>query len=300
MHLPTSVPGVVDVELLRGVDAAPDALPCLLIEAPHGATERSHYDALAERMASPLPADLHAFFHLNTDVGSWEVGRRVAERVVAADPTAVVVVLRCLIPRTLVDVNRTLAAHATDLTTGGLTAALPPYVTDRRDHHLLIELHRAYTTAAEQAYASICPSGGRALIQHTYGPVSLGIPRVDADIVTNLRAAHEPEVYATWPVRPEVDLITVDETGRDMAPPGAAATLQRAYTELGVEVVIGGSYTLHPSTMGRVWCERFPGQVLTLEIRRDLLVEQWLWDQPMVVRPDAVDRFAAPLAALLG
>ena len=68
--------GVVDVEIVRGARARPDAPPDLLVEVPHGADRRAHYDALRARLRGDLPADLHAFFHVNTDVGAWQLGRR--------------------------------------------------------------------------------------------------------------------------------------------------------------------------------------------------------------------------------
>ena len=117
------IEGVADVEVLRGVAADPDASPDLLVEVPHGADRRAHYDALRARLAGPLPEDLHVFFHANTDLGAWHYGRRVAERVVEADPTKVALVIRCLLPRTFVDTNRVIEA-VDELATGGMTAAI--------------------------------------------------------------------------------------------------------------------------------------------------------------------------------
>jgi hypothetical protein len=292
-----SIPDVAHVELIRGADA--QGPPTVLIEAPHGATRREHFDVLAARMCGPLPRDLHEFFHLNTDVGSWEVGRRVAQRVVALEPTATVLVIRCLVPRTLIDTNRVVGADGGDLKAGGLTTALPPYVRDGDDHATLLGLHRAYTSLVERAYATVCGAGGLALVQHTYGPVTLGIDAIDDDIVHNLRAAHAPDVVGSWPLRAQVDLITRDAAGVELAPAGAADALVDAYADLGVEVVVGGTYYLHESTMGALWSARYPGRVLCLEIRRDLLVREWVWNAEMEVDPDAVDRFAGPLADVL-
>src|SRR5690606_36693325 len=75
MTLPSSIEGVVTVELLRGAEAPPAAVPDLLVEVPHGADLRAHYDALRARLVGELPADLHCFFHINTDVGAWAYGR---------------------------------------------------------------------------------------------------------------------------------------------------------------------------------------------------------------------------------
>src|SRR5689334_15142655 len=94
-----SIEGVADVERIDGARAG-TGRPALLVEVPHGADRRAHYDALRARMVGALPDDLHVFFHVNTDVGAWQYGRRVAERVVAARPELSAVVVRCLIPRT--------------------------------------------------------------------------------------------------------------------------------------------------------------------------------------------------------
>src|SRR2546423_12804549 len=85
-----SIPGVADVELLG---AGPTML---LVEVPHGADRRAHYDDLRARLGGDLPADLHAFFHVNTDVGAGQYGRRAAERVVAALPRSSAPVCPCL------------------------------------------------------------------------------------------------------------------------------------------------------------------------------------------------------------
>ena len=61
-----SVPGVCEV--LRW--GSPDEPASLLVEVPHGATERRHYDALANRLEGTLPSRLEQFFHVNTDFGA--------------------------------------------------------------------------------------------------------------------------------------------------------------------------------------------------------------------------------------
>jgi hypothetical protein len=65
-----SIPEIVDVEVLRGRDAGHDDVPAFLVEVPHGADERRHYDRLRSRLQGALPDELHAFFHINTDVGA--------------------------------------------------------------------------------------------------------------------------------------------------------------------------------------------------------------------------------------
>lgn len=297
---PVSIPNLLDVRVLRGPAAAEDAPPRLLVEAPHGATRRADYDVHAARMRGPLPDDLHVFFHVNTDVGSWEYGVRTAERLIAADPTLVVWAIRSLVPRTLVDCNRFVDAPAGDLTRGGLTAGIPSYVTDPADRAALLDLHARYVAVVEAAVDAVGGAGGLVLIPHTYGPVTLGIPHVDASIVEKLRAAHEPETYATWPVRPEIDVLTRDLAGRSWCPDGLEADLIAGFADAGYTAVTNHTYQLHPATLGHRWSTRWPRQVATLEVRRDLLVPAWRPFDEMDVDDGAVDRIAAVLANALG
>ncbi|AKF03884.1 hypothetical protein [Sandaracinus amylolyticus] len=290
-----SLDGVAHVERLDGPRADHDAPPALLVEVPHGADRRAHYDALRARMRGALPEDLHVFFHVNTDVGAWEYGRRVAERVIAARPERSALLVRCLIPRTFVDTNR-LEDAAESLATGGMTAGVAPYVRDASDIALLLELHRAYVAVIDRAYEHVCGAGGFALTPHTYGPRTMGIAKIDDDIVHALRAAHEPDAWARWPVRPEIDLITRTPQGELLAPEGMPEALVTAYRALGHEAVEGGAYTLHPSTQAHRFATRHRGQVLCLEIRRDLLVERYEPFDEMRVVSERADRFAAPIA----
>ncbi len=78
-----------------------------------------------------------------------------------------------------------------------------------------------------------------------------------------------------------------------------AEELIERFRALGVEAVENGTYALHESTQAFRWSSRFPGQVLCLEVRRDLLVERYTPFEEMRVRPDAADRIAAPIASAI-
>jgi hypothetical protein len=293
--MPSSIEGVAHVERIDGARADHAAPPCLLIEVPHGADRRADYDALRSRLSGDLPEDLHVFFHVNTDVGAWHYGRRVAERVIEARPERSALIVRSKIPRTFVDVNR-LEDASEDLGKSGMTAGVAPYVKDPRDIALLLELHRKYVSLCEGAFDLVCGSGGFALTPHTYGPRTMGIPTIDHTIVELLRRAHEPEAWASWPVRPEIDVITRTADGVLMAPEGMSERVLEAYRELGYEAVENKTYHMHPSTQGWRWAERHPGQVFALEVRRDLLVREYTPFDEMEVLPDRADRVAGPLA----
>lgn len=293
-----SIEGVAHVEHVLGASADPSAPPDLLVEVPHGADRRADYDALRSRLVGDLPDDLHVFFHVNTDVGAWDYGRRVAEQVLGSDPSRSALLVRCLVPRTFVDTNR-LEDAGENLHSAGLTAGVAPYVRDPRDIALLLELHRTYVRLAERAYELVCGSGGFALTPHTYGPRTMGIERIDDGIVGALRRAHEPDAWETWPVRAEIDLITRTADGTRYAPPGIVEELIAAYAAIDLHAIEGGTYTLHPSTQTWRWSSRFPESVLCLEVRRDLLVERYTPFEEMRVRADAADRIAAPLAGAI-
>lgn len=296
---PTVHEGVALVEILRGPEADPAASPGLLVEVPHGADERAHYDALRSRLVGDLPEDLHAFFHVNTDIGAWQYGRRVAERLIAERPSLCALVVRSLIPRTFIDCNR-LEDTQEALGVGGLTAGIPSYVEHPDDRALLVGLHRRYVQIIEDAYAEVCDAGGFALTPHTYGPYELPIARVDRDIVKALRECHRPEVISTLRVRPEVDLLTRGKDGIRYAPEGMVDDLVAGFRDVGLSATEGAAYTLQPGSQTWRFVTHYPEQFLCLEIRRDLLVKEYRGLEAMTIDEAAIERVAAPLVGAIG
>jgi hypothetical protein len=131
---------------------------------------------------------------------------------------------------------------------------------------------------------------------HTYGPRTLGIEKIDESIVAALRAAHAPGTYESWPLRPEVDLITRTADGTLHAAASVAQAVAAAYRALGLEVAENKTYAMHPSTQGLRWALRCPGRTFCLEVRRDLLCPGWTWNEENEVSDAAAERFAAPIA----
>jgi len=291
------LPGVAQVELLRG--AAAQGPPRLLIEVPHGADRRAHYDALLARLRGPLPPDLAAFFHVNTDVGAWDLGRALAQRVTALDPAASVALIRCLLPRTFVDTNRRLDVAPGALSQGGMTAGVPSYVRDPADRALLSGLHADYVGLVDAAVAQVCQAGGAVLSPHSYAPRSVDIDGIDDDIAAVLRAAWAPEQRERWPLRPAVDLISTTAQGRNLGPVGVFAALRAALAPLGIEVADNATYHMHPATQGYRYALAWPGRVLCFELRRDLLVQRWEPFQEMAVDAVAIGRLATALAPVV-
>ena len=264
------------------------------MEVPHGADRRAHYDALRARMVGALPPQLELFFHANTDMGAWQLGRRVAERLVAARAQLSALVVRCLIPRTFIDTNR-LEDAPERLAEGGLTAGIPPYVRDETDRALLRGLHRRYVELIEAAYEGVCGAGGFALSPHTYGPRSMGIPTIDDEIAARLRDAYAPGTWEGWPLRAEVDLLTRDAERRCHAPAGMEEALIAGYARVGLEAQVCSTYVLAPQTQTWRWVERYAERMLCLEVRRDLLVDAFDLFAELTPSDALVERAATPL-----
>ncbi len=294
-----SIPEIVDVEVLRGRDAGHDDVPAFLVEVPHGADERRHYDRLRSRLQGALPDELHAFFHINTDVGAWAYGRRVAERLVALQTTRSAVVVRSLIPRTFIDCNRPATKAGGDLAQGGLSAGIPSYVRDERDVVLLTDLHRQYVDVAGAAFAAVCGGGGLALVPHTYGPRSLGIKAVDDDSVKKLKWAGAPERESSWPLRADVDLLTRDGQKNELSPPGMEHTLLGAFVAAGFSTKANDTYYVHESSLAYTWSTTYPGQLICLEVRRDVLVPQWRPFEETFAAAEKTERVADVLVPVL-
>ncbi len=314
---PDSIEGVCEVTETRGPGVPAGRVPHLLIELPHGATRESHYHALRRRLRSELPADLIDFFFVNTDVGSPECARELARML--ADPAACeeltellrgpgdrdaarmrprsVTILRSLVPRTFIDCNRALDGENPGA--AGLTPVLPEYITHPDDVALLTSLHRRYHEAARQAYARVCGSGGVALTLHTYAPRTVGITRVDGDIVRALHEAYEPERHERWPLRPEVDVISGTTDGTRPAPAETVRRIRELYARIGIDAGDSESYRLDPSTMGYRYSTAWPGRVVCVEIRRDLLAEPFDPFAEMTIGERKTRRMALPLAAAL-
>lgn len=291
-----SIPGVVDVELVRGTAATSDRID-LLIEIPHGATRTADYDAVAAQLTSPLPDSLVDFFHVNTDAGAPELGSAIAQRFVEAHPTRTAVVLRCRIPRTFIDCNRQIDASPEDFKAGKVSPGLMPWITTPEDRALLRGLFERYVGAVKAA-TGMLSTGGALLLLHTYAPRTVDV-EVDADIVKNLRAAYQPDKEPTWPMRPELDVISKGTDGHDFAPTAVVAALRDTTREQGIAIGDSATYPLHPSTQAWNHVMAHPGRTLCLEVRRDLLADPFEPFAQMRIAPEKVARLAAPIESAM-
>jgi len=294
-----SIPDVADVAHVRGAKAG-DAAPRLLVEVPHGATRAAHFEKLRAALKGPFPDGLADFFFVNTDVGAPEVATRLAERFVAARPTASALVVRCLVPRTFIDCNRVIdaATQPAASAAGQMTPGVAEYVRDADDLRLLFARYAAYRGLVERAVDLVCGAGGVAVMAHTYAPRSIDVP-VDSKIVERLRAEYRPEAIAKWPLRAEVDLIANAPDGELLASPEIVAKTRAAFEREGFVVAQNGAYSLHPASLAARFAARWKGRTLCIEMRRDLLVRAFTPFQEMDVDPAKADRMAAALESAL-
>lgn len=287
---------VLDDRTIAGSQADPQRPADWVFEIPHGATRRAEYEALAARLNGPLLDGLIDFFFVNTDAGAPELSLGLAERLVEARPTLKVRILRARVPRTFIDFNRIIDLDPAQYKAGGVTPGVAPYITDPSDLALLRGLYRIYAERTAAVIDEVCEAGGAALMLHTYAPRSVDVS-VDAEIVRSLRRAYEPDVVHTWPLRPEVDLISRDLEGHLMASASRVEAVLAALGAAGLEGAVSQTYPMHPSTLAWRHAARFPEQTLCVEVRRDLLADPFTPFDEMKIGAARVARIASALAA---
>lgn len=292
----TTIDGICEVLWAPPAGSAHSASePTLLIEIPHGATRTSDYVDLRLRLAGPLPHELEHFFYVNTDIGAPECAEYIADRLAALGFG--VLILRCCVPRTFIDCNRVVAGVPGAMI-DGMTPARASYIREPLDAALLEDLHRRYHALVERAYARVCGRGGLGLQLHSYAPRSIGVDKVDDDIVSALHAAYEPALYATWPERPAVDLICAGPEGL-LADPALIADLRARYAAIDIGAEENATYRLHPATMGYQYARSYPAQVLCVELNRGLLANPFVPFGESPIDPGSVARLSQPIADAL-
>lgn len=297
---PRSIPRVCDVTVLRGRKSPASAPPDVLFEIPHGATRTEDFASLRAELVGRYPDRLEDFFHVNTDVGAPEVAARAAVLLMELDPRRAAVVVISRIPRTFIDCNRMIAADtaAAPSAPGDVTPGLMPWMTDRADRELVLDRYGRYRALVAGLTEEVLDRGGVAIQVHTYAPRSIDVP-VDLRIVETLHAQYVPAALARWPLRPEIDLITLAPDGRRLAAPRLAQELRAGYEAQGIGVADGEAYNLHPQTVAGHVAARYPGRTLCYEMRRDLLVDEFIPFAEKRVDPAKVERHAAILAGAI-
>ena len=288
----SSIPGILDVTIVRGAQAAPEAALDLVIEIPHGATTTADFTRLAAQLTSPLPDGLIDFFHVNTDAGAPELAIAVTAQFVAEAPGRSVAILRCRVPRTFIDCNRRIEASASEFKAGKVTPGLMPWITTPEDRALLRAAYDRYVGAVREATAQL-GADGALLLLHTYAPRTVDV-EVDDQIVVNLRRAYEPAREPTWPLRPEVDLIGREIDGTSRLPVAVADAMRSELAAVGITLADSATYPLHPSTLAYDHVRAHPGRALCVEVRRDLLADPFDPFVEMTIGAAKVARLTGP------
>jgi len=288
-----------DIELIAGRDADREAVPDVFIELPHGATETAHLEAAKVLTRNYPSARYDLFFRANTDQGSPEYGRRLAELLTdpGLDPLGArrkVLILRSTMPRTILDVNR-LWARSEDAVAAGLTRGLAAFVTEPEEVARFEAIWHTYDAQARRGYALVCGNGGFAFNLHTYAPITVA-PVVGEPIVDTLQRAYAPENVDGYPKRPIVQLITADRDGPRLAPTGLIERLVSAYAAIGVSAVENEPFVLHPSTSAWAHAARHPNQTITIEISRAELARTFDPFTIMDIDAGSVERMTVPIA----
>ena len=304
-----SVEGICDVfRFTSGAPLSDPPVP-LFIELPHGATELKHLHDLKPRVRQYTDDRYDDFFMVNTDQGSPEYAfylagaltdptlvDRLGDRLNAAQRSRLreiqhrldIVVLRSLLPRTIVDVNRQWVIDESVRKAANLTGTTASFIDDEADLTMLHELYDAYQQQARRGYAFACENGGFAFNLHTYAPISVSLVEGEY-IVDTLHRAYRPEQFATYAYRPAVELITTPPDGSILAPPRLVEWVLAAYRAQDIEITCDDPYPLHPAATGYHHCERYPHRILSMEIRRDLLAESF---EPFAIWPVSPTKLA--------
>jgi hypothetical protein len=227
---------------------------------------------------------------VNTDAGAPELGLAIAKRFVEVEPARSALVLRCRIPRTFIDCNRRIDAAPEDFKAGKVTPGLMPWITTDADRELLRGLYDRYVGAVRDAVRE----ASAVLLLHTYAPRTVDV-EVDANIGPNLRRAYQPDVEPTWPLRPEIDVISRGVDGTDYAPTAVVAALREQLPG----VADSATYPLHPSTLAWDHVMALPGRALCVEVRRDLLADPFEPFVQMKIGTEKVDRLVEPFVRAL-
>jgi hypothetical protein len=313
MKLPESVEGVCEVTVYPGEAEGSGLMKqkpgeaegsglmkerWLLIEVPHGATRKSDYDAVVTRLKSKLPEQLEHFFFVNTDIGAPEGAAWLGKTLSAQGIN--VVVIRCLMPRTFIDTNRVIVPLQDGKVVDGLTPAVPGYIDSAEDAKWLTAQHARYHQAVNAAYQEVCRGAdGLALQLHSYSPRSVSIEKTDGNIVAALHAAYVPEVYAKWPERPQVDVISTLADGSFRAAPRLVDALLKEYAAAGIAAKENGTYHLHTIAMGYVYALAYPQQVLCVELNRGLVADPFVPFGVSPISEEKVAKMVAPLGRVL-
>lgn len=300
---------VFELSFYAGREACEKREPHVFIELPHGATSMEELE-YAKTLTREYPGDRHdLFFTANTDQGSPEYGHRLAvlltqqkewpegslsDKAYERISHLKVCVMRSQMPRTILDVNR-LWKRDEAARRSGLTPGTGPYITHPEDLDFLHNIYDFYQTEAASWYERVCGSGGFAFNLHTYAPISVQ-PKDGEYVVDALWRAYRGGEYDTFPLRPEVELITTPDGEPFLSHRILCDALIKAYGSLGATVAENEPYPLHQSTTAYLHAKNYPGKTLTIELSRKVLAKTFDPFVIMTMDPEQIDRFTRPIA----
>ena len=142
------------------------------------------------------------------------------------------------------------------------------------------------------------PSQGALLMLHTYAPRTVDV-EVDSNIGPSLRRAYEPDKEPTWPLRPEIDVISKTLEGVDHAPAAVVDALRAELAALDIPVATSATYPMHSSTLAYDHVMARPGRALCVEVRRDLLADPFTPFEQMTIGAAKTARLVGPFASAL-
>lgn len=290
-----------------GSEATADLAATIFLEIPHGATTQAHLDAI-KTIGAQAPEDWDTFYWCSTDQGAPEVALEAARRLVdeawlaerlgdrAAQQAAArrVVVIRGLIPRHYIDLNR-LWIDEDEAKKTGLTPIIPSFLKDQPEPGTKLRaLYRAYHEAINAQYQQTCQAQGQAMQVHTYSPRSVSAPGGVTGAL--LRDAWSDAKRETWPLRPPGQLIT----GRADEPPLSDAQLTAMmlarFEQAQLKLSVNDPFSFHPVTTLDALGHRWPGQIMAIELGRDQLTSSYDPLGPWTPSQEAVERFGGALA----
>ena len=96
-----------------------------------------------------------------------------------------------------------------------------------------------------------------------------------------------------------MDLLTRDGDKRELSPPGVEARLLADFKAAGFDAKANDTYYVHESSLAYTWSVTYPGQLICLEVRRDILVPQWLPFEETIADDAKVARVVDVLAPVV-
>ncbi len=309
-----SLPDICEVVVVNGPEVTEKTRPTLLFEIPHGATELSHLEAVCGLLGCDVEVCARTFWGM-TDQGVFAYSHRLAqfitdpawvehnchafftqaqqERAQAQSSRRQVVLLRGILPRNLVDLNR-----AWLLQTQGerkFTGVLGDVVREAGTTQQAKALYDAYQALSDRAHADVCGRGGYAFQLHTYAPISVPVPQ-EKTVEEALEHAYRPEHYDTFPKRPIGQLITGRPDAEPLTERALVQRIQDMYARVALEIPENSPFALDPVLAPDARMHNHAGRVVGFELSRGALSPRFWPFAKMEVDPDKVDALVTPLA----